>query len=325
MIAVLVVTAVMAIVIGSLSFKVDQWREQTADLQRWADEQRSEHNALAAALHALGTQPPGPGGWGPITAEPSGLMRGDAREYSIEGSARLAVQDGRGLLSLDVVDASTMKLALGTLGIPAPRVDAMIDILEDYQDVDNLKRLNGAEKSEYEALGLPPPRNDWVIAQAELGSMPVWREEMQHWPQLKDWLTPRRSAGLNPNTMPLTLVRALLPNAPAEILANFDQLRRARPFLDEADMLRQTGLRIGSADTVLWVGNQIVLRVRAANSQRAHEYNVLLTPRRLKGPWMILERHPARATISDADKTPARFPFAGSADAEPAAMAATAR
>ena len=40
-------------------------------------------------------------------------------------------------------------------GLDEQAIDRMLDILEDFRDVDDLKRVNGAEDGDYENAGLP--------------------------------------------------------------------------------------------------------------------------------------------------------------------------
>lgn len=304
LVAVLGALAVLAIVAAALSSRVDSARSQ---LQRMEDEVRQRqalHDGLAQALYWVSSRPPGVAGWG---TWPDRIVIADAREYDSGSGAYVALQDHRGLLSLNIIERPLLIDLLLSSGVPSARVDAMIDVLEDYIDTDDLKRLNGAEAADYAAVGLPPPRNDWMISTVELRDMPLWRDEVRRVPALLSLVSSRRSAGLNPNTAPIDLLKGVMPGVAPEAFAAFERLRRQQPFESEEMAQRATGLPFEKIGATTIVGNQVAVRLRAQGSTQVHEYNVLLTPTRQDSPWVITEHHVlASSAPSNAASVPAR-------------------
>lgn len=60
-----------------------------------------------------------------------------------------------GLVDIGFASPALIRLILKHAGLDDSAVERMLDTLEDFRDVDNLKRLNGAEDSDYDSVGLP--------------------------------------------------------------------------------------------------------------------------------------------------------------------------
>ncbi|MBL8510897.1 MAG: general secretion pathway protein GspK, partial [Betaproteobacteria bacterium] len=164
-------------------------------------------------MHAAVTHPLSPRG----LEVPEGVMALDNRPYRISETSTLSVQDENGLISLNVSDDNTLRRLFTVIGLPAERHDRLLDTLHDYIDIDNFKRLNGAEQSEYQAAGLPPPANNFLISRDTLRSIPGWRELMLELEtsgtpgaldRFLDLFSVSRYTLLNLNTAPRLILRA---------------------------------------------------------------------------------------------------------------------
>lgn len=308
LIMVLGALALIAVVAARFSQRIDELRQQTATLQTHARQRLEMGNALAAALYVVSTRAVGPAGHGPIL-EPE--LTSDDRVYRLPSGGEVQVQDQRGLLPLNAVDRPRLGRLLQALGVSTQDSDSWIDVLQDYQDTDTLKRLNGAEAPEYAALGLPAPRNDWLISVRELNRMPLWSERPIIVEAIGRVSSTGRQAVLNPNTAPIELLAAMLGSASPEQLELFDTLRRRTPFISRSGAQRATGLLLDRDDFVFHVSPQLRLTVSVAGSRRALQYNVLLVPGGLQAPWLISEAHPVRRTErSDTPDRATPFPLA---------------
>lgn len=290
LILVLGAIALTALLAARFAQRIDALREQTATLKSHAEQRLQTRNALAAALYWVTTRPIGPAGFGPML-EPS--LRADDRRYRLPDGGEIQVQDQRGLYPLNAPEREPMRALLRTQGVAVQDADAYIDILLDYEDTDALKRLNGAEAQDYAALGLLPPRNDWLISVRELNRMPRWRDSPALVTAFERLSSPGRRQVMNPNTAPIDLLAALLPGARAEQLELFATLRRQAPFLSGAAARQATGLALDSDALVFHVGSLMRVTVSAAGAPMTHQYNLLLAPAGRLAPWQILAAHSA--------------------------------
>ncbi|HEY1089496.1 MAG TPA: hypothetical protein VGE47_00245, partial [Burkholderiaceae bacterium] len=168
---------------------------------------------------------------------------------------------------------------------------AWLDVLDDYIDTDSLKHLNGAERAEYEALGLGGPRNDWLMSVDELDLMPLWRDDPTRLARIKPMLNVVRSSQFNPGTAPLDILKARLPTASPAQLELLIGLRRNQLLRDGRSASLATGLALENDDYLFYPGQSSRITVWAPGLPRALEYNARLTPAHSAGPWIILEQH----------------------------------
>lgn len=314
--------ALLAALATRFALRVDALRDQATALQGYAEGQRAAANARAMVWYWLATRPIGhaAAGFSDETA-----LRLDGRWYRFGSDAWVAVQDHRGLLSANAVDREAMRAMLGSLGLEITRADAWIDVLEDYLDADNLRRASGAEAPDYAALGLAPPRNDWLLALPELCRLPHWRDAAAVCEQALRLLNTRRDALFNPNTAPTAVLRAKLPRARDDQIQLLQTLREAAPLADGTAATAMTGLPMARDDFLFHASNGFRVTVWAPGLPRALEYNVTIVPALPTSPWLVQEA--ASATRPDAIDSPTRaatFPVPSSDVARAAASAASA-
>lgn len=168
-----------------------------------------------------------------FTALPVGNeIRLDSTPYQGLDRIRFAVQDDRGLLSVNWA-GSTLRFALyKSLGVADGDWAGLDAKRLDYQDPDDLHRLNGAEKAEYEREGLPPPSNRTLATPLELRRIPGWNKLLAGMDDAKllNTLTMAQTVDLNINTAPAPVLE-LLPGLSPQNAARMAELRRAAPLL----------------------------------------------------------------------------------------------
>jgi general secretion pathway protein K len=278
----------MTLIASQLAVRVESLRGHTQAVQLQIEAERKMSEALSVALYFLLTNPGGPAGFG--TGPESSLIV-DGRAYALPSGARVAVVDQRGLLSLTAFDRQVMARVIARR-VPSPaEQDALIDILLDYQDTDSLRRLNGAEAPEYAALGLPSPRNDWLVSVRELARMPLWRDRPQDVEIYESMFSARRSGFLNPNLMALELVAAFFPWASREQLALFDSLRRDHPFVSGKIASALSGLPLDSDNFIFHTSDEFAVTVWAPGAPRALRVQVALRAENRVTPWQVVESH----------------------------------
>lgn len=315
LIMVLGALALIAIVAGRFAQRIDNLRGQTTSLHDHAQQRLQARNALAATLYFAATRSIGPAGFGPALAPE---LRADDRLYRLPDGGEVRVQDPRGLVALNAPERASLGALLQTLGVSARETDAFVDVLEDYLDTDALKRLNGAEAPDYATLGLPAPRNDWMLTVGELNRMPLWRDAPQVVAVMERWGSTSRRPILNPNTVPIDLLAGLWPQARPEQLELLRRLREATPFVDGRQAQRLTGLPLESDEIIFSLGPQLRITVSAQGSPRALQYNVVLLPAGIEGPWLISDVQPApRAQPRDTPDHAEPFPLALPASRKP--------
>jgi len=301
---VLAALAVMAYVAQRFAQRNDELRRNALDFSQYAQSRAATAGALSATLYWIATRPLTPAGRG----APNEELRHDQQPYVTQEGAIVRVQDSRGLVPVNGSAHSMLMSLLVQDGVPVQRAQAMIDVLNDYIDTDALKRLNGAEQAEYRALGLPGPRNDWLVSLREFEAMPLWRDDPVRLSRLSRWFSTDLVRVMNPYTAPAAVLKAMAPTANAAQLELFLKSRRAASFADVREVLRLSGLPFDSDDYAFAPGNDSRIAVWAPGSPRALEYNARLTPAGELGPWVITEQHSiTRPTFTD--EAPPALPF----------------
>lgn len=290
LILVLASLAVVTLVASYFASRVDQLRRQVQSLQTFALGQLQASDALEVALHHVATRPGGPRGFG-LGAE---LVHADGRPYTWDGDALVAVRDQRGLLSVHETDATALRRLVRALGASPAEADALVDVLQDYTDTDDLKRLNGAESQDYARLGLPRPRNAWLVSMRELGRMPLWRDRPEWVQQMGQLASPRVSGYLNPNLAPLPVLRAVLPSATPEQLTLFDTLRRAGAGFEDGVQARQaTGLALLGDEFLFHTSYEQAYTAWVPGLPTSLHVQVKMTPESPIAPWQVVAVHGA--------------------------------
>lgn len=216
-------------------------------------------------------------------------IRVDDTIYRGDRGTLVSLQDTRGLFNLNYMPEERLARFLQALDVPPLEAAPLIDTLRDYIDDDDLRRLNGAEASEYAAAGLPPPRNAILLTPLDLRNVLGWADRAELWGErsVESLTTTARVTGFNPNTAPLEVLLSV-PGVTRESAGALMALRKERTLF-ELDFMRFGGAPSGTMFLPTLVMPAPTLRVThyTPKASWAMRYSVTLTPRDPQGPWRI--------------------------------------
>lgn len=168
----------------------------------------------------------------------------DARIYRGIGEARFAVQDDYGLFGVNWNPPWMLQRLLdqGGGGKATPP-QTLINRLLDYQDKDNLYRLNSAEADGYRRAGLRPPTNRPLATPMELMRVMGWPEALSFLSpaELTDTVSSEAVAVVNVNTAPPRVLRTI-EGVDGDMAARVVAFRKTQPFLTEVAFFEFLGL-----------------------------------------------------------------------------------
>lgn len=139
-----------------------------------------------------------------------GELRADATPY-VTGDARVALQELRGLVSLDGITGTVLRRFLAALGADPEQTPALANAYFDYIDADDFARAGGSEGDAYGAFGMAPPRNAPLLTPSEAANIQGWREQSALWRE-DAWaraVTTRGPGGFDPKTAPRDALMSL--------------------------------------------------------------------------------------------------------------------
>ena len=240
---------------------------------------------------------------GSLVRDPiGGELALDGTVYEGLRGTRFAIQDEAGLFGVVMPRDLELDGFLISQGVDPEQVPRLRDALLDYIDSDELTRLNGAERREYEREGRPPPPNRRLLTPAEIGRVLGWDAlEPALLAELPERITPYYSGAVNLNTAPAVLLPHWIPGCP-ETCDRLVTMRREQPFRSGYDLQARLGIALpGDASIDYRFLADESLRItwwgRAGAAWRMH---VRLTPLADKrGPWSILAAHPVLRPPTD--------------------------
>ncbi|PJK14736.1 hypothetical protein CO613_04485 [Lysobacteraceae bacterium NML07-0707] len=237
-------------------------------------------------------------------------IRLDRRAYIGIGKAAFALQDDRGLLNPNWGDPFMIHNMLKMLGVAPERYTQYLNTLEDYQDEDDLRLLNGAEQEQYQAAGLPPPSNQPLTTPLELRRILLWSDLLA--PMSNDSLlqimTVARTPQLNLNTAPVEVLR-LLPGMDEESVRRMMLIRNEMPFMSIHSVQTNFPLNTLSEDSLTLFPNpsgNLILWDRHRGGRRLIHWTLSSLPNGLP-PWRIdyeIELPRNEESGQSLDKTP---------------------
>ncbi len=234
--------------------------------------------------------------YGNISFTPTGRqLFFDDTVYQGIGQARFAIQDEGGLISLNHWAQNTYFRLFGLLGIPSESYGTLLDKLLDYTDLDNLTRINGAERDDYKKANIAEPSNRLLLTVLQTKQLIEWRDRAELW-QTPRWLQNTTVASIsypNLNTAPMLVLQAAY-GLNAEAATRIVQGRKQFPiaWLQQAEELGGSPL-IGVDDENLTIYPSTYLRISfwhpaLGDVQRLHLY---LTPSQEPVPWRVEYAH----------------------------------
>lgn len=101
--------------------------------------------------------------------------------YQGMGESLFSVQDESGLIAANTSDPIHLKYLLGLSGLNVTQRNDGIAKLLDYEDPDNLHRINGAEAQQYRQQGKQGPANRLLLTSWELHNILDWDKYPKLW------------------------------------------------------------------------------------------------------------------------------------------------
>ncbi|PAV25020.1 type II secretory pathway component PulK [Tamilnaduibacter salinus] len=253
------------------------------------------HNAAGADLDAGAVTTDTSSPFGASAPEDTGgpTLRFDGTWYSGVGDSGYSLQDAGATLSLLEPRRETWLRIMELLGVPPADADRWFDQLLDYQDRDNLARLNGAEREAYQEQGLTLPPNRFPVTPHELKNLPIAGK----YPEITESLIRVSTSGAgtmsNLNTSPPIMLELIhfLTESDAQQVARSRGLEII-PSLSSASS-RFGMLFQGGQFQTLWVPSGNV-RIMLGDAQGRHKrwIEVKFTAISNGAPWVIEYSHP---------------------------------
>lgn len=155
----------------------------------------------------------------------------DGTAYRGFGNTLFSLQDDRGLISPNWTTSAIHSALLASLGAPADQWNGLSAKRLDYQDPDDMHRLNGAEKSHYAAAALAPPTNMPLQTPLEFRRIIGWNTLLEPYDDtyILSTISLAQGADLNINTAPANVL-ALIPEIGASNAARIVEMRKSSPF-----------------------------------------------------------------------------------------------
>lgn len=244
--------------------------------------------------------------FGALARDPrGGEMRLDDSAYLGVGNARFSLQDEAGLFPVSpwLQGGTGLDRFLTLQGAEEEQVPRLRDALLDYMDTDDLTRLNGAERREYEREGRPPPANRRLLIPGEIANVYGWdRLPPATLHAIAERISPYYAGAVNPNTMPSDMLAIWVPGCP-EACARIVEARREQPFRSAVDMQMRLGILLPGGDSgeYRFMADQTLRMTFWGSTGAAWRIHVRLTPLADKqGPWSILASYPiARPSLHE--------------------------
>jgi len=283
LVAILALLVVMSIVAMRMHNSVQHYALETGHWQEWANLQAKLHDARDQVLYYMLTQSLSDWGFG----KGRKLLRIDGRPYRMPSGVMVSVQDERGLMSVNEFEPVKMRQILHSSGLSSEAASRLTDALMDYTDIDDLRRLNGAESSDYERARKQPPANDYLKSAYELKGVMGWEELSLLHPRPSDFFTATREPWINVNTAPLPVLKAFgLDDAQAlQVIEH----RELAPIRTPRHFQALSGNLI-SDDEPFWFYPGIFYRIRAwsPDAYLAREWHIMFFYSDETRPWRVL-------------------------------------
>ncbi|ALP42345.1 general secretion pathway protein GspK [Aeromonas schubertii] len=297
LIAVLGLLMVMSLVAAFVAAYAEQRTRQAIVLRQSWQDRLDQQSTIATLLHLVATRPRVAQGY--ALSSPGDLrlaernvpaLAADSRVYQGIGKSRFAIQDEGALLSLLDPDRGRWHALLKGRGLAPIEADRVLDLLLDYTDQDDLRRLNGANDADYLARGLLKPSHRLMVGPGEFFNL----LEASQWPwapTLLPLLTARSGQLLNLNTMPLDLLRSLNGIDSATATQMVSQ-RQQQPFSSLADANTRVGKILPITDEqvpgIVSIYTRLMVWSGGDNQCRQQKWiGISLSPSSIQAPWEI--------------------------------------
>ena len=256
------VIALAGLAIAAIHSWVSTAAENAYALQRKVHSQLTMANVENELVYALGARPLGYRGiemgnniketdtsdilsFMSAPTESTYHVKLDGQPYTLESDPDYVVQiyDSRGLLNLNTASTPILQRFLSFFHAPDTLKNQLPDTLEDWVDEDDLSRIAGAEKTDYERLRRRPPSNARLMSPYEAQSILGWDKIIEAWKQdiERPLFTSCPVMGFNPNTASEVTLFSYIPGMTLETADYVLQLRKETPFRTTRDFTSASG------------------------------------------------------------------------------------
>lgn len=223
-------------------------------------------------------------------------IRMDGTVYQGIGRISFALQDDRGLIGVNWAWPPWIDRALEQAGVPAASRNVLPNLLLDYQDPDDLYRLNSAERDDYVKAGRPAPSNRTLATPLELRRVMGWDKALSSFDDLAimDTFTVARSPSININTAPARVLRTVtgVDEATAQRIV---AVRTVTPLMDISALGQILGTMPPESEMLfLYPSDSGVLKLWSADGGTVRVLHWTITPMddgsqawHLRQPWHI--------------------------------------
>lgn len=347
LVLVLAMLVILSILAGTVASVTQRLLEQEGQRKRLEDAELDLASTRATLLYLLTTQRVTFGGLTvddkrvmtederasnddmdrPILLSPVGNeISLDGRAYAGLGATAFSLQDDRGLLGVNWTPPSFMERWWAQLGFSALPASTLSNLLLDFQDKDDLYRLNSAERDEYAREGRRPPSNRALVTPLELRVVKGWDKGLASLDdgEVMRSLSNSRTPTININTAPVRVL-AVLPGVTLDIADRIVARRSVLPFVNLASFYAFIGAAAADDSYLaLYPSDSGTMRLWAPQGGTVHTIHWTLTPWDDGGrPWrenygltLSQDRHssppalarPAAAVFAKSVPAPARRP-----------------
>lgn len=268
LVLVLAMLVVLGLLAGSIAAVTSRLLEQAQQRERAMQDQLDMASTRATVLYLLASQRItvggltvdnlvsfGEGGTRPMQStvdlDGDGLLLPvgseialDGRAYRGIGNAHFALQDDNGLFGVNWSAPPRLERLLAQGGQPRPvPAEALFNRIMDYQDRDNLYRLNSMEAEGYRAAGMAPPTNLPLATPMELLRVAGWERALSFLSpiEISDTLTVEAVSVMNVNTAPARVLRTL-SGVDEEKATRAIAYRKLQPFMTDTAFFQFLGL-----------------------------------------------------------------------------------
>lgn len=276
---------------GSGEEQLPSTLEQLDDPNKSLDEIMDEFLEMQRRLKAQKQKPQFDIFEGKSTLSVGGEIALDDKPYFGYGNTYFALQDIGGLFNLQISQDWAISRFFELLGVESQLHAPLIAKLQDYTDLDDLHRINGAESYHYEERELPPPRNRLLITSMESYHILDWAEQSSLWKNHQFGQLTQTFSALRPNfnTAPSLVLQAAY-NLNAQAAEQIVKMRQGVPFLNLRTVTQIAGMppQIDPYETNFIAKPILRLTLWHDRTQRMQQVYIRATDKDEGGkPWRI--------------------------------------
>ena len=205
----------------------------------------------------------------------------DGRTYQGLRAVRFALQDDRGLFGVNWSPPQALQRLLDQARVPTKiPPQTLINRLLDYQDPDDLYRLDSMEADGYRSAGLPPPSNRPLATPMELMRVAGWKDALGFLPapELNDTISLENTSVINVNTAPARVL-ITMDGLNAELVSRILARRKLQPFMTDTAFFEFLGLHTSADQGIaVYPASSGTLKLWSANGGQVGLVHWNLTP-----------------------------------------------